>query len=431
MVTGGLAQRNDAAPISLWDATAEEAAYARPLEGDAFTDVAIVGGGFTGLSTALHAAQLGVACHVLEAREIGYGGSGRNAGLINAGLWLPPQDVRSTLGDKRGAALVDLLGDGPRTVMDLIEQHQIRCELTRSGTLHAAHSPRGFQDLERRAAEWRRLGAPVELLSRDEASAKIGSAAFHGALFDRRAGTMNPMGYVRGLARAARAAGAEISTGVTAQRLTRDGARWIVETDRGRVSARVVVLAANAYADDLWPGLRKTFMTIHYFQLATAPLGERVASILPERHGLWDTGKIMFSLRRDAFDRLIIGSMGKVVGGLTGLSRAWAQRMLRRLFPDLGAVEFVSAWHGQIAMTPDHLPRIHRLAEGVYTPIAYNGRGIAPGTVFGRAMAQLVAGGRAEDLPLPVTEPKTVPAAALRSRLFQAAFTANQLWKSV
>lgn len=416
--------------ISLWDDTAAEEAFTSPMAGDVTTELAIIGGGFTGLSTALHAAERGIDCHVLEARQIGYGGSGRNVGLVNAGIWLPPQDVRARLGESRGSGFITTLGEAPSYVMSLIERHQIRCELTKTGTIHAAHSPKGYEDLARRAEEWHRLGAPVDLLSRDEAADKIGSDAFHGGLLDHRAGTINPMGYVRGLARAALGAGARISTGVTATGLRRDKDRWIVETDQGRVTAKSVVIGTNAYSDDLWPGLRKSFTMIHYFQLATVPLGDKAASILREGQGLWDTGQIMFSLRRDAFGRIIIGSMGKVIGGLKGLSRRWAARRLQQIFPELGTVEFEKSWHGQIAMTPDHLPRIHRLADGLYTPIGYNGRGITPGTIFGRAIAELLAGGKEEDLPLPITDLQTVPTAPLMSRLYQLAFTADQAWKS-
>lgn len=417
--------------ISLWDATAAEQDYAATMDGDIRTELAIVGGGFTGLSTALHAAQKGVVAHVFEARKIGFGGSGRNVGLVNAGLWLPPQDVRRKLGQERGAKLIEVLGYAPDYVFSLIEKHQIQCEATRSGTIHTAHSAKGYLGLARRAEQWQRLGAPVDLLSREDASEKIGSDQFHGGLLDHRAGTINPMGYVRGLARAARAAGASISTGVTVQALHRRGDEWILRTNRGLVCAKHVVLATNAYTDGLWPGLKDTFTLIHYFQIASEPLGARAAHILKDGQGLWDTASIMFSLRRDVFGRIAIGSMGSVIGGTNGLSKRWAQRTLQRLFPQLGAVRFETAWHGQIAMTPDHLPRVLRLAEDLYTPIGYNGRGIAPGTMFGKAMAGLIAGEKEADLPLPVTDPKSVASRALASRLYQTAFAANQLFKSL
>ena len=418
--------------ISLWDLSSQESDVQRDFSADGTVDVAIVGGGYTGLSTALHCCQKGVSAHVLEAEQVGFGGSGRNVGLVNAAAWLPPQKVRAMLGEEHGGRFVTEFSRAPDYVFSLIEQHQIRCEATRTGTIHAAHGPAGFVELKGRKAEWDRLGEPVDLLSREEAGKLIGSDFFHGGLVDRRAGTINPMGYCRGLARAARGAGAEISTGTRVTKLERDGDLWRVVTDRGPLSARAVVLGTNAYTDELWPGLSRTFTLIHYFQLATKPLGPDAAHILPERQGLWDTGRIMFSLRRDAQDRLIVGSMGTVVGRFDkGLSHRWAKKQLARIFPSLGPVAFEDAWHGRIAMTPDHLPRIHQLADNLYTPIGYNGRGITTGTIFGRAMADLLTGEGVDTLPLPMSGVSGVASAPLMSRLYQMAFTANQMIRSV
>lgn len=418
-------------PISLWDATAEE----KPLEG-AFPegghfDVVAVGGGFTGLSTALHGAEKGLRVHVLEAHHVGYGGSGRNVGLVNAGVWLPPQDVAGVVGRETGATLIDTLGKMPSYVFELIERHQIRCEARQSGSIHAAHSPKGFENLRRRAEGWRAIGAPVELLGADEVAERIGSRAFHGGLLDHRAGTINPMGYVRGLARAALGAGATISTGVKVIGLEREGDRWRVLTDQGEITGTTVVLGTNAYTDELWPGLKDTFTTIEYFQVATVPLPGRLGGILEEIRGLWDTAPVMTSLRRDAHERLIIGSMGAVIGGKSGLSRRWAEKRLAKILPGLGPVEFEEAWHGQIAMTPDHIFRIHRLAEGLYTPIAYNGRGITTGTMFGRALAEILTGADLASLPVPVTDVKPVANRALKIGFYRAAFAATQMWRSL
>ena len=418
--------------ISLWDASAQEPDYRAPLDGDVSVDVAIVGGGFTGLSTALHCAEKGLSAHVIEAEQIGYGGSGRNVGLVNAALWLPPRKVREQLGDTYGPRFIKRFGKGPEYVFSLIEKHQIRCEVTRTGTIHAAHGPSGFANLQDRHKEWQRLGEPVDLLGRDEVSRLIGTDHFHGGLVDHRCGTINPMGYCRGLPRAALGAGAKISTGLRATRLHRDGDLWKVETTKGVITAKAVVLGTNAYSDDLWPGLKRIYTIINYFQLATRPLGPEASDILPGRQGVWDTGQIMFNVRRDAYDRLLIGSMGKVMGHKDrGLSHRWARKQIARLFPKLGPVEFEEAWHGQIAMTPDHLPRIHELAPNLFTPIGYNGRGITTGTMFGETMAGLLTGMDRADLPLPMTEMSTVPAAPLMSRLYQSAFTANQLLKAI
>lgn len=420
------------ATISLWDGTAAEPDSSGDLpDGDQF-DLVIVGGGFTGLSTALHAADKGLSALVIEANRIGHGGSGRNVGLVNAAAWLPPGKLKATLGPTYGPRFLERFSRAPAYVFDLIERHQIRCEATRSGTLHAAHAPSGLRDLKARHAEWQRLGEPVDLIDRDRMKELTGTEAFHGGLWDHRAGTINPMGYCRGLARAATAAGARIVTGARVTALKRDAGGWRVSSERGTVFGTNVVLGTNAYTDSLWPGLKGVFSTIHYLQFATEPLGREAAHILPGRQGLWDTGTIMFSLRRDAFDRLIIGTMGRVIGDAeTGLTRRWAERRLARLFPELRGISFESAWHGQIAMTPDHLPRVHQLDSGLWTAIGYNGRGITTGTIFGQAIADLLTGADPADLPLPVSDMQNVPRAGLTSRFYDMAFTANQALRAM
>lgn len=417
-------------PISLWDKSAAETAKAQPLAGDCACDLAIVGGGFTGLSTALHGAQAGLECHVIEAGEIGQGGSGRNVGLVNAGVWLPPDDLTAALGETYGPRYTQRFGAAPEYVFRLIEKHQMQCEATRCGTLHAAHSRAGQREIERRYRQWQRLGAPVELLTAAQMTARVGSQAFQGGLLDHRAGTINPMGYCRGLARAALAAGARISTGTRAMAIRRDGG-WCVETEQGTLRARYVVLGTNAYTDALWPGLQDSLAHIDFFQLATAPLGPEAAHILPEGQGVWTTGNIMRALRRDAEGRLIFGSMGALRGDIQGgLTARWARKQLKRIFPDLGDVAFAEGWDGKIAMTADHLPRIHQLDEGVYAPIGYNGRGITTGTIFGQAIAGLLTGTAPEDLPLPLSTPQKLRAGRLRSLAYRTAFTANHLLRS-
>ena len=417
--------------ISLWDQTAQE----RPFESvtlPATVDLAIVGGGYTGLSTALHAAEAGLSAHVIEAHDIGHGGSGRNVGLVNAGVWMPPSAVLAVLGPDRGPRFLRRFADGPAMVFDLIERHQIRCEATRTGTIHAAHAPAGLRDLSARWRDWAQMGEPVDLLDADAMAQKLGSRRYMGGLLDHRAGTVNPMGYARGLARAARAAGAGISTGVRVTGLEQTGAGWRVQTDAGPITARAVVLGTNAYTDTLWPGLKRSFTPIWYFQLATEPLGARIAGILPEGQGVWDTAPVMRSIRRDGAGRLIIGSMGRVHGDTTrGLSQRWAQRELARMFLALGPVRFEEAWDGQIAMTPDHLPRVHELAPGLYTPIGYNGRGITTGTIFGQAIAGLLTGRDAAALPLPITSVAPVASAPMMRRVYALGFAAQQFLRSL
>lgn len=417
--------------ISLWDKSAAESPYESEMRGDRSCDLAIVGGGYTGLSTALHAAEKGLDCHLLEARQIGHGGSGRNGGQVTAEPPLPLKESQARLGEAKGTALVRQMGDMPDYVFSLIEKHQIRCEPHRNGLFAAARSPAAFAGLKRKFRDWKSTGAPVELLSKEQASQMIGSSHYRGVMLDRRGGTINPMGFARGLARAAVSAGATISTGVTAQKLRQDGNVWKVETDRGALTAKHVVIGTNAYTGDLWPGLKQTFTTVDYFEVATAPLGPDADAILPGKQGLVDIGLFLISVRRDDFNRLIIGSLGPVIGGLSGVTCRWAERTTQRIFPQLGKVAMEEAWHGQLALTPDHLYHLHRLAPGLYAPTGYNGRGITAGIMFGRAMAELVTGADEDMLPVPITSMKPAFAGGLQNRVLKAAFAANQLVRSL
>ncbi len=370
-------------PVSLWDASALEQDYQSGFSGERTVDLAIVGGRYIGLSTALPAVQKGLSALVIEAEQVGFGGFGRNCGLGNAALWVPPQTVRAKLGQTYGPRFLEIFGMGPEYVFSLIEQHQIRCEAIKTGTIHAAHAPNGFRDLQSRHAELQRMGEPVDLLSRDEVAERTGTLVFHGGLLDHRAGTINPMAYCRCLARVAVAVRARISTGLRATKLRRDGNLWTVETTAGVITANSVVLGTNAYTDALWPDLNRIFTKIHYFQFATKPMRANATRILPGREGVWDTGQIMFNVRRDSYDRLLIGSVGTVIGGRDGgLSNLWARRQIKRLFPSMGPLEFEEAWHGQIAVTPDHLPRIYELDQGLFIAIGHNGRHHHRGAVW-------------------------------------------------
>ena len=420
-------------PLSLWDQTASEEDFQNTSSVDGKkVEFAIVGGGFTGLSAALFAAQSSLSVRVLEKERIGFGGSGRNVGLVNAGVWLPPSVVLSVLGKSAGENFLKIFSAAPQFVFDLIEKYQIRCNGTRTGTIHAAHAPSGLVNLKKRFNDWQQLGESVELLSKDEVSKLVGTNAFCGGLLDNRTGTINPMGYCRGLARVAFDAGAKISINTKVTNISKDQEYWRVTTNQGTLFAKYVLLATNAYTDSLWPYLKNIFTKIHFFQIATNPIDSINDTILPNRQGIWDTGKIMFTLRKDHMDRLILGSMGSVIGNKNnGLTQRWGKKQLNRLFPDLRNIEFEDTWDGQIALTPDHLPRIYQLEENLFASIGYNGRGITTGTIFGNAVVEMIKSGSTDSLPLPLANIRTDRFSSTKSNLFRLAFFANQFFKSI
>ncbi|GJD61932.1 NAD(P)/FAD-dependent oxidoreductase [Methylobacterium frigidaeris] len=414
--------KDDPRSHGLWERTAPPAPPTAPLDGRIAVDVAIVGGGFTGTSAALHLAEAGARVALLEGVEIGFGGSGRNVGLVNAGMWVMPDDLPGELGELYGSRLLDLLGGAPSVVFDLIERHGIACEAERRGTLHCAVGRKGLAELQERARQWQARGAPVRLLDAEETARTIGTRAYAGALLDARAGTIQPLAYARGLAAAAIAAGARIYTASPVVAVTDAGTNWRLDTRHGSVEAPSVVVATNAYTSAVWPEIRAELVHLPYFNMATAPLGDNLRrSILPERQGVWDTKSVLSSFRFDRQGRLVFGSVGALRGPGVAIHRDWGRRALARLFPQLRGVPFETEWYGQIGMTANNLPRFHRLGRNVVSFSGYNGRGIAPGTVFGRCLAGLVQGTIGEDdLPLPVTDPVAAPRRRLREAVYEA-----------
>ena len=384
----------DPAGRELWLSSVAEPDCSKPLTADQTVDLAIIGGGFTGCAAALRAAELGASVALLEARDIGYGGSGRNVGLVNAGLWMPPDDIVSQLGEAQGGRLNDMLAAAPAQVFQTIDEYQINCEARRNGTLHCAHSAAALDELRRRHQQQVNLGVAAELLDADDASSRVGSAAVHGALFDPRAGTIQPLAYCRGLARAATDKGAALYREAPVQQVNRVGQSWELHSGQYKITASHLLVATNAYQQSLSGVTGYDYVPVFYFQLATEPLSDQQRQvILPGGEGCWDTALIMSSWRLDAAGRLIIGAMGNLDSASGSIHRQWARRKLKQLFPELAQLPFTLSSCGRIAMTSDHLPKIVAAADSAFVVFGYSGRGIGPGTVFGSTAAEALLSG--------------------------------------
>lgn len=415
---------------SLWFDTCQERVDTKPLTENTKADLVIIGGGYTGLSAALEAAQGGASVRVLEAESVGFGGSGRNVGLSNAGLWLPPDEINATLGLEAGERLSRILAQAPDMVFDLINRYEIACEPVRNGTLHCAHAPAGLPDLQNRFHQQSARGAPVQLLGRDEAVARTGCEQVHGALFDPRAGTIQPLAYAVGLARAARTWGAVLHSNTPALDVKKAGALWIVQTPGGSVSAKKMIVATNGYAIPIKGLETPKVIPVHYFQSATAPLSaEQIARILPGKEGCWDTALVMSSWRLDQDGRMIIGGMGQLGHICQSAHLGWLKRKLIKMYPELVGVSLQETWFGRIAMTEEYLPKTLLLDNSALVNFGYSGRGIGPGTVFGTAMAQALLGGDMSVMPrAPITK-HNIAFAGVRQAYYEAGATLTHFVK--
>jgi glycine/D-amino acid oxidase-like deaminating enzyme len=403
----------------LWARTAPPGPDLRPLTGAVMADVAVVGAGYTGLSAALTLAEAGARVIVLEAEGVGAGGSGRNVGLVNAGLWILPDEMAARLpGD-----LFARLAQAPAEVWALVARYSIAAEARPAGTLHCAPDAAGAAALAERARQWQARQVPVRLLDAAETAARTGARDYHAALFDPRAGTIQPLAYARGLAWAALRAGAAIHAPSPVTGARHEGGRWHLETPGGMVSAERVIWAGNAYGRG--PAAAPGLAVLPYFNFATDPLPEALrATVLPGGEGAWDTARILTSVRMDAAGRLVIGSVGALGAWDGALHEGWARRRMWRLFPQLRGIGFAHRWFGRIGTTPDAVPRLIAPGPGALGIAGYNGRGIAPGTVLGRLLAE-VALGRAAAPALAPAAPD--PAAALRSFGYRAGAAAWHL----
>lgn len=398
-------------PASLWAATAQPAASTPRLPESTQTDVAIIGGGFTGLSTALHLAEAGVRTCVLERAEPGWGASGRNGGQVNPTLKYDPDDLIRMLGPAQAEPLIEAIGSSADVVFDLIRRHAIDCEPVRRGWLQVAHSVRAVPGLHARAAQWVRRGVQAEVLDREAVARRIGSDAFAGGWIDPRAGAIQPLSFTRGLARAALAGGAQVHGQTTVSGLQRDGSRWRLATAHGpSVVADRVVIATNGYTGALWPRLKETVIAANSFIIATPPLtGSRAQDILAGGETGSSTQRLLLYFRRDPQGRLLLGGRGHFSDPRRPADFRHLERAFALLFPSLGPVGFEHRWAGRIAMTRDFMPHVHEPAPGITIALGYNGRGVAAATAMGKHLAARLSGQAGAVFPFPVSRIDPIP----------------------
>ena len=409
-------------PPSLWAAATPPGPDLPELTGTQQADVVVIGAGFTGLSTALHLREAGVDVAIVEAAEPGWGASGRNNGQVIPTLSRPdPDDIIARHGAV-GERFVGLLRDSASTLFDVARRYKIEAEQEQAGWVQPVHSPGRIKIAERRVRQWSKLGAPVELLSREQARDMTGSDAWHGGFWNKTGGHINPLALARGLAHTALGLGARIYARSPAVSFERRGDRWVVKTETGEISGRALVVATNAYSGEfsksLVPQIANEVMPVLSWQMATQPLSDNVRkTIIPGRQALSDTHGELYFARYDARNRLVTG--GAVIGPGNKPERLKARvtERLQRLWPQIGDVSFDYVWNGYVGMTTDFLPRIHKLGPNAYGWTGCNGRAVALTIALGEQLAKAVRGVPDHELALPFTEPVPIVGHAILRKL--------------
>lgn len=369
---------------------------AETLTGDHRTDVCVIGGGVTGCSAALHLARRGYRVKLLESKRIGWGASGRAGGHVMPGLGVGMEVVEKGLGSAAARDVWDMTREAIGLVDELVREHEIPCDL-RWGYVHTAIRPRHM----RMYREWSRKLAGdygyegLELLDREALQAHVCTDYYIGGVHEPGAGRLHPLNYTLGLARAARDHGAELHEDSAVLRIDR-GDPAVVHTEHGRVTADFVVLACNAYLDELDPALRAKIMPVSNYIIATEPLNDdQVARSLPSDEAVSDANFVLDYYHLSPDRRLLYGGQVSYNGREPRNLRQRMQAKMTRIFPALEGVRIEHIWGGWVGITLNRFPHFGRVGGNLYFAHGYSGQGMAMAGMAGKLLAEAI-GGQAE-----------------------------------
>ena len=378
-------------PRSWYAATAHERTPAPQLRGDAAADICVVGGGFTGLSAALHLAERGYSVALIEAHRVGFGASGRNGGQLGSGQRVEQTDLEKMVGEAEALKLWELAENAKNLVKQLISKHNIDCDL-KPGIAHAtfsasetAHEHAYVEHLQSRYGY-----DQITALSEEALSAVCPSPRYKGGSLDMGAAHLHPLNYALGLARACEKAGVTFYENTHVHHIE-DGAKVTVRGDTGRVLADHVILAANGYLGGLNRRVAGRVMPINNFIAATEPLGEDAARVLTKDIAVADSKFVVNYFRLSSDNRLLFGGGESYGYKFPDIDKTVRKPMID-IYPHLKDIRFDYTWGGTLAITMKRLPYLARLAPNILSASGYSGHGVGTATQAGKLMADAIAG---------------------------------------
>lgn len=358
-------------------------------------DVAVVGGGYTGLSLALELAKSGASVAVLERETIGWGASSRNGGMTMPGLKQGMPEVMDKYGPQTGRALWQATIDAVHLIDAIVHEEGIECDWRIDGYTAVAYKPSHFEAMKKKKAWFEKtLGyTDLRLVPPGELSQEVGSTVFYGGTVGEFGAGLHPAKYVFGLARAAARRGAHLCEHAGATRIEKQNGRFQVHTGRGAVSAGEVVLATNGYTDRLVPGCKPKVFPVGSYCIVTEPLPDDLAQTLSPRGRMFYDSKIFLNYFRLTPDnRMLWGGRNNLSTDLDLMRSAEIlHQQMVHTFPDLAGVPITHTWTGKLGITFDLLPHIGREA-GVHYVFGYGGHGLSLATYLGKEMGRLLSG---------------------------------------
>jgi len=376
---------------------AESAGAARPfprLSGAAAADVCVIGGGYTGLSAALHLAEAGARVVLLESETIGYGASGRNGGQIHTGLRKEQAELERWLGASHARDLWNLTEESKALMRALIAKYAIDCAF-KSGLAIAAHDAAALHALTEDTDHLaRHYGYDARMMDAGETAEKLGTDIYPGARLDMGGGHLHPLAFARGLAVAADAAGAVIWEHSPARNIEAGGNRISIACSGGSVTADKVLLACDAFTGAIAPKLDPYIAHVESFIAATMPLPPHLAEqILPSDAAVADTRHVLDYYRKSRDGRLLFAGRESYFFLPRDIAELVRPRMLR-VFPALKDIHIEYAWSGTVGITRTRMPHFGQLSERVFFAHGYSGQGVALATLGGKLLAEAALGKR-------------------------------------
>ncbi|MDC7682271.1 FAD-binding oxidoreductase [Asticcacaulis sp. BYS171W] len=384
--------KNTGHPDNSWYADTALITAFPAFGGTQTTDIAIIGGGYTGLGAALELAQRGVSVTLLEGAQIGSGASGRNGGQIHTGQRVDPQTLVSQLGSDAARELWDMAEAAKAHLFDLINRHDIDCDL-RHGLIHSWHKPR-FADDDHAYADFvsQTYGYDkLSLMNREAVAVELGTDVYHGGLFDAGAGHLHPLKFALGMARTAQAAGAALYEHSRVHSYHRSGDDYDLHIGDGhRLRCRKLLICGNGYMQGLDREIDRHVVPINNFILTTEPLPDR--TILPHDYAAADSRFVVNYWRRTADNRLLFGGGENYTPWFPKDIKAFVRRNLLKIYPQLDTVKVTHAWGGTLAITLSRAPFVRALSPDCLVSAGYSGQGVVLAPYFGKLLAHAALG---------------------------------------